>query len=138
MFKKTQESWREEIKTHITHFKLQQQKRLHEFQLKEEHLIRKRENELKHIQDVREHYESLIGKANQLYLELSAVLWQVGQHQRQEYRKREMKQNKRKLMQPFMKLQKRRWSQNSSTTPTSPDCSLTSPDSPKAVGASRN
>lgn len=130
-FFKTQESWREEIKTQITYFKVQQQKRRHEFQMKEEQLIRKRETELKHIRDIRELYDRKLERVNQLYLELSAVLLQVEQ-QKQE-RKREMMQGKRRLIHPFMKLQKRRCSQNSSTTPTSPECSLTSPDSPHTV-----
>lgn len=132
-FFKTQESWKEEIKTQITYFKIQQQKRRHEFQMKEEHLIRKRETELKHIRDIRELYDRKLERVNQLYLELSAFLLQLEQ-QKQESRKREMSQNKKRLIQPFMKLQKRRCSQqHSSTTPTSPECSLTSPDSPQIV-----
>ncbi|KAF5280522.1 hypothetical protein FQR65_LT00273 [Abscondita terminalis] len=129
-FFKTQESWKEEIKTQITYFKIQQQKRKYEFQAKEEQLIKKRETELKHIRDIRELYDRKLERVNQLYLELNAVLLQV-EHQKQECRKREMMQNKKRLMQPFMKLQRRRCSQNSSTTPTSPECSLTSPDSPQ-------
>ncbi|KAF5288232.1 hypothetical protein FQA39_LY04000 [Lamprigera yunnana] len=129
-FFKTKESWKEEIRTQITFFKIQQQKRKYEFQIKEEQIIKKRETELKHIRDIRELYDRRLERVNQLYLELHAVLLQVEQH-KQECRKREMMQNKKRFIQPFMKLQKRRCSQNSSTTPTSPECSLTSPDSPQ-------
>lgn len=131
-FFKTQESWKEEIKTQITYFKLQQEKRRHEFQVKEEQLIKKRETELKHVRDVRELYDRKLERVNQLYLELHAVLLQV-EHQKQETRKREMMQSKKRLIQPFMKFQKRRCGHNSSTTPTSPECSLTSPDSPQII-----
>lgn len=132
-FFKTQESWKGEIKTQITQFKIQLQKRRHEFQLKEEQLIKKRETELKHIRDIKELYDRKLERVNQLYLELSAVLLQLEQ-QKQENRKREFAQNKRRLIHPFMKkLEKRRCSNHSSTTPTSPECSLTSPDSPQIV-----
>ncbi|XP_018323033.1 mitogen-activated protein kinase kinase kinase 13 isoform X2 [Agrilus planipennis] len=131
-FFKTQESWKEEIKTQITHFKMNLQKRRQECYLKEEQLVKKRENELKHIRDIKELYDRKLERVNQMYLELSVVLLQLDQ-QKQECRKREMMQNKRRLIHPFMKkLEKRRGSQHS-TTPTSPEYSLTSPDSPQTV-----
>lgn len=49
----------------------------------EDDLIRKRENELKHAQDVREHYERKLERANQLYLELSAVLMHLDQREKE-------------------------------------------------------
>jgi mitogen-activated protein kinase kinase kinase 13 len=131
-FFKTQENWKEEIRTQITQFKIQRQKYYKDCQLKEEHLIKKRETELKHIRDIKELYDRKLERVNQLYLELSAVLLQLEQ-QKQEGRKREMMQNKRRLIHPLMKrLDKRRCSQHS-TTPTSPECSATSPDSPQLV-----
>lgn len=130
-FFKTQESWKEEIKTQITQFKVHLQNRKKDFKLKEEQLIKKRETELKHIKDIRELYDRQLERVNQLSVELSAVLLQL-EHQKQEGRKREM-QCKRRFIQPFMKkLEKRRTSHNS-TTPTSPECSLTSPESPQSV-----
>lgn len=131
-FFKTQESWKEEIKTQITQFKVHLQKRKKEFMLKEEQLIIKRETELKHIQDIKELYDRKLERVNQLYVELSTVLLQLEQ-QKQESRKREL-QYKRRLIQPFMKkLERRRTSY--STTPTSPECSMTSPDSPQSVSS---
>ncbi|KRT86350.1 protein kinase, partial [Oryctes borbonicus] len=120
-FFKSQESWKEEIKTQITHFKVQLQNRKRELQLKEEQLVKKRETELKHLKDIRELYDRKLEKVNQLCLEVSAVLLQ----QQKECRKR-------RLIQPLFtkKIDKRKCNQ-SSTTPTSPDCSLTSPDSPQ-------
>ncbi|KAK9746504.1 Protein tyrosine and serine/threonine kinase [Popillia japonica] len=123
-FFKSQESWKEEIKTQITHFKVQLQNRKKEFLLKEEQLAKKRETELKHIKDIKELYDRKLEKVNQLYLELSAVLFQIDQQQKE--------CRKRRLIQPlFTKKLDKRKSNQSSTTPTSPDCSLTSPDSPQ-------
>jgi len=47
----------------------------------EEDLIKKRKNELKHAQDIREHYERKLERANNLYMELSAVLLQLEQRE---------------------------------------------------------
>ncbi|XP_044268988.1 mitogen-activated protein kinase kinase kinase 13-A isoform X2 [Tribolium madens] len=130
-FFKTQESWKEEIKSQITQFKAQLQKQRIEFQLKEEQLIQKRENEIKHVRDIRELYDRKLEKVHQLYLELSAVLQQVEQYNRQGGRKRDIQKNRR-LINPFVRKMERRRS-NHSTTPTSPECSLTSPDSPQTT-----
>lgn len=48
----------------------------------EEDLIKKRKNELKHAQDIREHYERKLERANNLYMELSAVLLQLAQREK--------------------------------------------------------
>jgi len=48
----------------------------------EEDLIKKRKNELKHAQDIREHYERKLERANNLYKELSDVLLQLEQRER--------------------------------------------------------
>lgn len=48
----------------------------------EEDLIKKRKNELKHAQDIREHYERKLERANNLYMELSAVLLQLEQREK--------------------------------------------------------
>ncbi|XP_015833522.1 mitogen-activated protein kinase kinase kinase 13 isoform X2 [Tribolium castaneum] len=130
-FFQTQESWKEEIKSQITQFKAQLQKHRIEFQLKEEQLIKKRENEIKHVRDIRELYDRKLEKVHQLYLELSAVLQQVEQYNRQGGRKRDIQKNRR-LINPFVRKMERRRS-NHSTTPTSPECSLTSPDSPQTT-----
>jgi len=47
----------------------------------EEDLIKKRKNELKYAQDIREHYERKLERANNLYMELSAVLLQLEQRE---------------------------------------------------------
>lgn len=47
----------------------------------EEDLIKKRKNELKHAQDIREHYERKLERANNLYMELTSVLLQLEQRE---------------------------------------------------------
>lgn len=50
--------------------------------LEEAELVKKRREELRHAQDVREHYEKKLERANNLYLELSACLLQMEQRER--------------------------------------------------------
>lgn len=45
-------------------------------------LIRRREDELRHAQDIREHYERKLERTNNLYMELNAVLLQLEQRER--------------------------------------------------------
>lgn len=123
-FFETQESWKEEIKSQITQFKAQLQKHRIEFQLKEEQLIKIRENEIKHIRDIKELYDRKLEIVHQLYLEL----YLRQRNQQDQYNR----QKNRRLINPFVRKMERRRS-NHSTTPTSPECSLTSPDSPQNV-----
>ena len=48
----------------------------------EEELIRRRREELKHAQDVREHYERKLERANNLYMELTACMLQLDKRER--------------------------------------------------------
>lgn len=48
----------------------------------EEDLVRRRKEELRHAQEIREHYEKKLERTNQLYLELSAVLLQIEQREK--------------------------------------------------------
>lgn len=47
----------------------------------EKDLIRKRKEELKHAQDIREHYERKLQRANELYMELNAVLLKLAERE---------------------------------------------------------
>ena len=48
----------------------------------EDDLIRKREIELKHAHDIREHYERKLARANELYNELSSAIFEIEQKKR--------------------------------------------------------
>ncbi|XP_022917912.1 mitogen-activated protein kinase kinase kinase 13-B isoform X2 [Onthophagus taurus] len=122
-FFKTQETWKVEIQSIITEFKMELQNKRRELQLKEEQLIKERESELRHLRDIRVYYDRRLAKVNQMYQQLTSVLTQL-EHQPKDLRRRKI---------PFInrKVEKRKCVQ-SSTTPTSPDC-LTSPDSPQII-----
>ncbi|KAG5867706.1 hypothetical protein JTB14_019123 [Gonioctena quinquepunctata] len=120
-FFETQESWKKEIRTEIYLFCEQLQKHKVEYQLKEEQLIKRRELELKHIRDIREVYDRRVEKVNQMIVELACKMQQIE------------RQRPRKILPRFNN--NRRRPGNQSTTPTSPECSLTSPDSPQIAQA---
>ncbi|XP_044732924.1 mitogen-activated protein kinase kinase kinase 13 isoform X2 [Chrysoperla carnea] len=136
---KTQLSWKEEIRIHMSHMQTKGSQ-LPRF---EEDLVRKRKQELKHAQDIREHYERKLERTNQLYMELSAVLLQLEQREKDVLKREKQsivyKPNKKKIVHPLLKAQdrlaRRQQSQNGcqSTTPTSPEHgTTTSPDSPRS------
>ncbi|XP_074033037.1 mitogen-activated protein kinase kinase kinase 13 wallenda isoform X1 [Leptinotarsa decemlineata] len=120
-FFKTQESWKKEIQTEMYLFCEQLRRHKVEYQLKEEQLIKRRELELKHIRDIREVYDRRVEKVNQMIVELACQLQQVGRPR--------PNVRQRKILPRFNN--NRRRPGNQSTTPTSPECSLTSPDSPQ-------
>ncbi|KYN14668.1 Mitogen-activated protein kinase kinase kinase 12 [Trachymyrmex cornetzi] len=70
---KAQQSWKKEIQEHMQHMPLftNTDPRF------EAELIRRRKDELRHAQDVREHYERKLERTNNLYLELNAILLQL-------------------------------------------------------------
>ena len=49
----------------------------------EEELIRRRREELKHAQDVREHYERKLERANNLYMELTTCMLQLDKREKE-------------------------------------------------------
>lgn len=105
----TQETWKEEIRDHMK--KVQANNSYSDPINGSEYaanLIRQRESELRHAQDIREHYERKLAVTENLYLELNAAHMQMEQRE-QEIAKREQsgyKQSKKKIIHPF-KLQER-------------------------------
>ncbi|XP_023556693.1 mitogen-activated protein kinase kinase kinase 13 isoform X2 [Octodon degus] len=70
---KSQAEWREEVKKHFEKIK-SEGTCIHRL---DEELIRRRREELRHALDIREHYERKLERANNLYMELSAVMLQL-------------------------------------------------------------
>ncbi|XP_014814779.1 PREDICTED: mitogen-activated protein kinase kinase kinase 12 [Calidris pugnax] len=68
-----QAEWREEVKLHFEKIK-SEGTCLHRL---EEELINRRREELRHALDIREHYERKLERANNLYMELSALMLQL-------------------------------------------------------------
>lgn len=77
-FQYLQASWKEEVRVHMQ----QMQTNGSHLPKFEEDLIRKRKEELKHAQDIREHYERKLERANDLYMELSSVLLKLEERER--------------------------------------------------------
>ncbi|XP_038599206.1 LOW QUALITY PROTEIN: mitogen-activated protein kinase kinase kinase 13 [Tachyglossus aculeatus] len=70
---KSQAEWREEVKKHFEKIK-SEGTCIHRL---DEELIRRRREELRHALDIREHYERKLERANNLYMELSAIMLQL-------------------------------------------------------------
>ncbi|XP_072300321.1 mitogen-activated protein kinase kinase kinase 13 isoform X2 [Eucyclogobius newberryi] len=70
---KSQGAWREEVKKHFEKIK-SEGTCIHRL---DEELIRRRRDELRHALDIREHYERKLERANNLYMELSAIMLQL-------------------------------------------------------------
>ncbi|KAG1709720.1 Mitogen-activated protein kinase kinase kinase 12 [Nymphon striatum] len=145
-FLKTQATWKQEVEEQMEKIQANGNPLPH---LEEAELVKKRREELRHAQDVREHYEKKLERANNLYLELSACLLQLEQRER-DIIKREQelqaenssyKPYKRRIVRPLLKAQEKlnkkrsyKVSQESSsplspakTPPVSVDQSINSP-----------
>uniref|UniRef100_A0A8D0CLB1 Mitogen-activated protein kinase kinase kinase 12 n=1 Tax=Scleropages formosus TaxID=113540 RepID=A0A8D0CLB1_SCLFO len=70
---KSQAEWREEVKHHFDKLK-SEGTCLHRL---DEELVKRRREELRHALDIREHYERKLERANNLYMELNAVMLQL-------------------------------------------------------------
>ncbi|KAJ8020060.1 Mitogen-activated protein kinase kinase kinase 13-B [Holothuria leucospilota] len=138
-----QVDWREEIKAEFEKIK-SQGSHIHHI---DEELIRRREDELSHAQDIREHYERKLQRANDLYLELTSCLLQLEQRER-DLTKREQALNVasrgKKLPKPIIqkrtveKFMKKYGVQQQTSTLgryNSPDSSSVSPDLGREMSA---
>ncbi|XP_011495720.1 PREDICTED: mitogen-activated protein kinase kinase kinase 13 [Ceratosolen solmsi marchali] len=122
---RAQQTWKEEIREHMK----QIQSDNSSSPRFEADLIRRREDELRHAQDIREHYERKLERTNNLYMELSAVLLQLEQRERDVMKREQQsghKQSKKRIVHPLLKCQERlnrrrnTTIQFSSSNPTSP------------------
>ncbi|XP_076225107.1 mitogen-activated protein kinase kinase kinase 13 wallenda isoform X5 [Nomia melanderi] len=126
---KTQQSWKKEIRDHMK----QMQTNSCSSPRFEADLIRRREDELRHAQDIREHYERKLERTNNLYLELSAVLLQLEQRERDVIKREQQngyKQCKKRLVHPLLKAQERLHRRRNPTTQFSTSSTPTTPPSP--------
>ena len=70
--------WKDEIKQQLEKIKCEGS----HYPKVEEDLINRRREELRHAQDVREHYERKLERANALYMELTACMLQLEKRER--------------------------------------------------------
>ncbi|XP_043504154.1 mitogen-activated protein kinase kinase kinase 13 isoform X1 [Polistes fuscatus] len=126
---KTQLSWKKEIRVHMK----QMQSNSSSSPRFEADLIRRREDELRHAQDIREHYERKLERTNNLYLELSAVLLQLEQRERDVIKREQQsgyKQCKKRIVHPLLKAQERLYRRRNPTIQFSTSSTPTTPSSP--------
>jgi hypothetical protein len=79
----------------------------------EDDLIQKRKEELKHASEIRELYEKKLEKANNLYMELNAVLLQLDEREK-ELNKREkiLNINSKKIVRPILRQEFKNFNEN--------------------------
>lgn len=77
-----QKSWKEEIRNCLGKMKSSRASITTDDELLEIEIIKKRNEELKHAQDIRKHYERKLEKVNDLYMEVTACLLQLEQRER--------------------------------------------------------
>ncbi|XP_071505294.1 mitogen-activated protein kinase kinase kinase 13-A-like [Diadema antillarum] len=98
-----QVDWREEIKLQFEKMK-SEGSQMHHI---DEDLIRRRQDELRHAQDIREHYERKLQRANDLYMELHSCLLQLEQRERELMRREkqltEIEAKKKRCLKPILK-----------------------------------
>uniref|UniRef100_H3DBH7 Mitogen-activated protein kinase kinase kinase 12 n=1 Tax=Tetraodon nigroviridis TaxID=99883 RepID=H3DBH7_TETNG len=86
----TQVEWRDEVRHHFEKIK-SEGTCLHRL---DEELIKRRREELRHALDIREHYERKLERANNLYMELNAIMLQL-EIKEKELHKREQSLDKK-------------------------------------------
>ncbi|XP_030753356.1 mitogen-activated protein kinase kinase kinase 13 isoform X2 [Sitophilus oryzae] len=130
-FHKTQQSWKEEIQIQITQFAEKFQKSRLEYHLKDEQLIQKREMAIKHVLDIKELYDRKLEQVHQLCAELTVVMQRERAKSSGVLQQERKGERRRRFLNWKKTADRRNRSNNQSSTPTSPECSLTSPDSPQ-------
>uniref|UniRef100_A0A3Q3F3D6 Mitogen-activated protein kinase kinase kinase n=1 Tax=Labrus bergylta TaxID=56723 RepID=A0A3Q3F3D6_9LABR len=105
---KSQAEWREEVKQHFEKIK-SEGTCIHRL---DEELINRRREELRHALDIREHYERKLERANNLYMELSAVMLQL------ELKEKELQRREQSLDKKYPGLFKHHSSRQSSSSNT--------------------
>ncbi|XP_054274233.1 mitogen-activated protein kinase kinase kinase 13-like isoform X2 [Macrosteles quadrilineatus] len=127
---KTQASWKKEVQTHMEQMK---SSGTHQPKFESEDLIKKREEELKHVRDIQEHYRRKLERVNELYSDLKTVLQRVKEREQQVSKREKQwmihKSGKRRFARPpLLRAQVQR---GEATNINSPDSLTTSPESPQ-------
>ncbi|XP_013394256.1 mitogen-activated protein kinase kinase kinase 12 [Lingula anatina] len=132
-----QKYWQEEIKEQLQKIKSSGSNlRPH----LEEELIKRRREELRHAQDVREHYEKKLERANNLYMELTACMLQLEKREkdllrREQYLTEGKGRRPKSILKPVIKAQeKMERNAKKRYRPTSIDNSPTSPGKESPLG----
>ncbi|KAG8038023.1 hypothetical protein G9C98_006348 [Cotesia typhae] len=126
---KAQQTWKSEIRSHLEEMQ-RNSSTGSRFETELSDLLEKRNNELKHAQEIRELYEKKLEKTNNLYLQISTAWSQLQQREQIISKKeKEHKKSKNPLMKARDQLRRKRKSphqKSSSTTPTTPSSPIES------------
>jgi len=127
---RTQQSWKVEVMEYNEKMKCEE----NSIPVQDEAMIKKRQEELQHAQDVRELYEKKLERTTNLYLELNATMLRIEQRELEIQRREERVKTSERVMnisrkksRPVVRLPRR--SEMSQSTLS------TSPDSPTHIGA---
>ena len=132
---RTQQSWKAEVWEHNERMKGEGTCSIP--MADDDGLVKKRQEELKHAQDVRELYESKLERANRLFLDLEAKKLRIEQWEMELQRREQIlisneKSSSKKKFRPTVRIQKK---PEISFIRTSSPLRSTSPDSPTHLGA---
>ena len=132
---RTQQSWKAEVWEHNERMKGEGSCSLP--MADDDGLVKKRQEELKHAQDVRELYERKLERANTLFLELNAKKLRIEQWETELQRREQIlnyheKSSSKKKFRPTVRIQRK---PEISFIRTSSPLRSTSPDSPTHLGA---
>lgn len=122
----TQDTWKEEVREHMSVMKSETNKR----PIMETELIAKREEELRHAQDIRQHYERKLEKVNSLCTELKLAMQQLEQREKDLFKREKScpphkgSRNKRSVRPIFCRERFQRQLPSKESSPTSPDSRL--------------
>ncbi|RWS31667.1 mitogen-activated protein kinase kinase kinase 13-B-like protein [Leptotrombidium deliense] len=100
--------WKDEVKCMLSKVKHGVNKLSNISSEDEIELVKKRRDELRHAQDIREHYERKLEKANNLYMEVAACLLQLEQRERELIKKEQTllgtkaHYSKRRIVRPLL------------------------------------
>ncbi|XP_055940084.1 mitogen-activated protein kinase kinase kinase 12-like [Argiope bruennichi] len=139
-FLQNQTRWRKEIDEYMQNFQDKESR----VPLVEEDLVKQRREELRHAQDIREHYERKLERANDLYMELATCLLQLEQREKELVQREENLQGskngqdkacKRNIVRPLLRAHERltkKRSRKSSSSLKSPDDQTLNSEIPQA------
>ncbi|GFV57834.1 mitogen-activated protein kinase kinase kinase 12 [Trichonephila clavipes] len=139
-FLQNQARWRKEIDEYMQNFQDKESR----VPLVEEDLVKQRREELRHAQDIREHYERKLERANDLYMELATCLLQLEQREKELVQREENLQDgkhgqdkvyKRNIVRPLLRAHERltkKRSRKCSSSLKSPDDQTLNSEIPQA------
>ncbi|XP_008549670.1 mitogen-activated protein kinase kinase kinase 13-A isoform X2 [Microplitis demolitor] len=122
---KAQQTWKSEIRSHLEEMQ-RNSSTGSRFESQISDLLERRNNELRHAQEIRELYEKKLEKTNNLYSQISTALLELQQRKEIISKKKKEKKSKNPLMNQLRRKRKNPHQKSSSTTPTTPSSPIES------------